>query len=523
MTGVQTTAVRKYGYIPIVAKWSERSFTLFRLQHLIPSFGERKRRCTQCETELWRQTFTLYESEDDWWGEDVTDWGCHCKQVLYDELGYEFRQHYCKDLPSWTRYEPPRFYSGYIIDSRYAPLFSEFLCFVEDNPCCTHLWPEYSPKAAAINNTAYELFYQLLTCTPLKRLVEDKNEQRGFLHRDWRAEEAAIYFVVHSLFFSSYEFICRDLENYSTHRFNEADLEIITQQLQLIRETLAPLFLELYQNCPPGCQSCYLTQENRWLGYLCTLPSQSDGQSGEDLVRYVLHQDTLQGPYPRRQIVPVGASNWIEAELLVVQGIRLSDQERYSEALVLFSEAIQKNPHHIDAYLERALCHFEHNRLDEALTDYQIARGVGIAAPFSPDCYQYQWKEGDLLSAPLSDSKREPYLWEFSKGLVGGIGKGSGEAISMFCPNLLCCAQGVSNGLWAFVCSPLEVSREVLHSAYSLGEYLSSHDWDECLECLVPEMKELRSGWSTFDDQTRGHHLGYIMEIFLTFCSRRSC
>jgi Bacterial toxin 35 len=65
--------------------------------------------------------------------------------------------------------------------------------------------------------------------------------------------------------------------------------------------------------------------------------------------------------------------------------------------------------------------------------------------------------------------------------------------------------------LWAFVLSPEEVSQDILNAAYSIGEYIREHSTMECLECVVPEIKDLSLTWHKVDDKARGQKIGYII------------
>ncbi len=85
------------------------------------------------------------------------------------------------------------------------------------------------------------------------------------------------------------------------------------------------------------------------------------------------------------------------------------------------------------------------------------------------------------------------------------------EAVKDFGPNIVSSCHSIANGLWAFVCSPVEVSGDVLDAAYELGVFLSQHEVAECLDCAIPELRELRSNWKAIDDISRGNQLGYII------------
>ncbi len=77
------------------------------------------------------------------------------------------------------------------------------------------------------------------------------------------------------------------------------------------------------------------------------------------------------------------------------------------------------------------------------------------------------------------------------------------------------------NGLWAFVCSPVDVSQEMINTAYAIGEFVSAHSAEECFQCVVPELRELSLSWDILNDHDRGQKIGYIIgkygvDIFAT-------
>ena len=358
--------------------------------------------CKRCGQSLQQQEFVIDAPRlEDMFVEHLT---CPCKDALYEHLGEDYGGHWADNMSSWGLCGNSAIYRGYFYQSRYSPLFAEYLCFFEANPCCTHLWPELSPKAAAINNIAYDLFSQLFAKTALRSLLDDDKEQWKFTYCATREPAfLARIFVDYSFFFSSYEFICRDLENYSASKFCGRELEKIQDRLNRIRETLAPLFLDLYQHCPPGCQSRYLTQESTLIQELCALQNQQNCDSGKKLSCLCSPSQTgfqQEMPLLHREIIGVGASHWVDSELHLCKGIFCSGRHQYPEAIDHLTRAVQLNPHNQNALIERALCYLETEELPLALRDYHLAKSLHLSAPIAPEFYtSFEWGKRRLCES----------------------------------------------------------------------------------------------------------------------------
>lgn len=95
--------------------------------------------------------------------------------------------------------------------------------------------------------------------------------------------------------------------------------------------------------------------------------------------------------------------------------------------------------------------------------------------------------------------------------MIKGILNGTQVSAIELIPSILSCCRGILHGLWAFVASPSEVSQEILDTAYAIGEYIGHHGALECLECVVPELKDLNLTWNQIDDHVKGKKIGYMI------------
>lgn len=153
------------------------------------------------------------------------------------------------------------------------------------------------------------------------------------------------------------------------------------------------------------------------------------------------------------------------------------------------------------------MAYFETNQLSLALKDYESAKKLTIVPPFKSGSH----KAMTMAAVYIPENKTE-----FSKGLVSGTVDGAKVSAVEFIPSIFSCCRGVLNGLWAFVCSPVEVSQEMVNTAYAIGEFISSHSTEECFQCVVPELKELSLSWHELNDHSRGQKIArynHQMEI----------
>lgn len=190
-----------------------------------------------------------------------------------------------------------------------------------------------------------------------------------------------------------------------------------------------------------------------------------------------------------------------QSKILVERGARFNDRLLYPYAIPVLTTAIQFSSHHRDAYIERAIAYFENNQLQLALKDYERAKKLTIVVPFRASS---RMKMLDSVYVPGNKT-------EFAKGLVSGTLDGAKVSSVEFIPSIFSCCRGIVHGLWAFACSPKEVCQEMIDATYVMGEFISQHSTAECLQCVVPELRELATIWHQLDDYSRGIKIGYII------------
>lgn len=191
-----------------------------------------------------------------------------------------------------------------------------------------------------------------------------------------------------------------------------------------------------------------------------------------------------------------------QSDIFLEEGTLFNSLLLYQEAIKILTQAIHLNPSNQDAYIERATAYFETNQILLALQDYEKAKKLTIIPPFKLDNDQM------LIMKAIYVPENKT---EFSKGLLAGTLEGANVSVNEFAPSILNCCRGILNGLWAFVCSPIEISKEMINTAYAIGAFISSHSTEECLQCVVPELKELSLTWDSLNDNVKGQKIGFII------------
>jgi len=203
---------------------------------------------------------------------------------------------------------------------------------------------------------------------------------------------------------------------------------------------------------------------------------------------------------------------WNAHEYLI-NGTACNNYLLYEEALSHLDMAIQLNPANKQSYEERAITYFELNRIDLALSDYQESRKTNPGGSTKRanrdfwDDYGYGWYDSGqqnftILSCSLSTASAD-----FATGLLEGISRGGQEGTIEF----LSCIRGSCNALWAFACSPVEVSKELINAIYAMGEHLANTDTRSLLEEGLPELVECGRHWNEWSHHTKGKKMGYLI------------
>lgn len=181
------------------------------------------------------------------------------------------------------------------------------------------------------------------------------------------------------------------------------------------------------------------------------------------------------------------------------QGSIQNEIALYDEALLSLKKALDHDPENKKVYFDQALVLFEQGKFEESVENYLHSKH----------------------SLELLDETNGS-LMDFSLGLIQGITTGATYSLADFIPSMCSSLHGLSHGLWAFACSPKEVSQEMVRAAQSLVHFLSSQSALETFQTIIPELKELRV-LDPNEHQERGKIIGniigkYGME-FLTCCA----
>lgn len=95
----------------------------------------------------------------------------------------------------------------------------------------------------------------------------------------------------------------------------------------------------------------------------------------------------------------------LKVDDLVNYGIVKSEQQKYDEAIDVFTSAIKINPNYLHAVIQRGACRWEMRRWEEALEDFKLANKI------SPDDANANWILG-LLSLQMNDFQTGWPLYE---------------------------------------------------------------------------------------------------------------
>jgi tetratricopeptide (TPR) repeat protein len=327
-----------------------------------------------------------------------------------------------------------------------------------------------------------------------------------------------------SFFYSHYYRICKDIDQYSKQTFDEHKYAIIQQKLEGIIITIGEKYLKLYDSCLKkhpnrriSLESDFIKNElNSYNQDLFSLGFKAlEVDVADDLVvnaeeecfyckEETFNIEGIEGFSENINPIFIKAKKnekyfqmgWLESQVLLQQGSLFNHLLLYKDSIDVLSKAIKMDPTNVDAYIERAFAYFETNQLPLALKDYESFKKLVIVDPFSIGIKGLYSPENKI---------------EFTKGLLSGVIAGAKISTVEFVPSILSSCRGILNGLWAFVCSPVEVSNEMSATAYAIGEFVSRNSANECLQCVVPELRELSLSWDTLKDHSKGEKIGFII------------
>lgn len=176
----------------------------------------------------------------------------------------------------------------------------------------------------------------------------------------------------------------------------------------------------------------------------------------------------------------------LSAQVYILKGELHLELAMYNDAVIALSKAAELDPVNKDALFNRARCYFELGNFDLSLQDFLKL---------------------DYKSTPLDKNSMD---WDFAAGLLVGTGNGIQKGAFDFIPSILSSANGLSHGLWSFITSPIECSKEVVQTAKEVIQVLLEYPYINTLTVIIPELKELIEN-KNLSNFKKGEIFGYII------------
>lgn len=453
----------------------------------------------------------------------VKDW--HRLETHIHLIPYSKNQ-YCEVCFTLGGEKNKGIYAPYFKCQGYFDFLQDHLTYCSKNLECKCYWPEINENAAEINDICFTLFLNLFRTTALKQVVNDGDKQKELLSAEplnstrFSSRGFVIALLSKCFFYSHYYRVCQDIDRYSKKTFSDHSYAVIQQKLENITTLVGEKYLKLYGSCLKKHQNkrigleseliqndLYFYDQASFYGQVSTIENVVETSSVMDNEETCCCEEEVfnwgkcsESPYPFLLAVKKNENihqiGWLESQILLQQGSLFNRLLLYKQSIRILSKAIKKNPLNAEAYIERAFAYFETNQLPLALKDYEDAKKLIVIVPF----------EIGVKGLYNPENKTE-----FTLGLLSGVLDGAKTSTVEFVPSILSSCRGILNGLWAFACSPIEVSKEMSAAAYSLGEFISRNSANECLSCVVPELKDLSLSWSMSNDNLKGKKIGYII------------
>ncbi len=530
------------GTITLLRDYSDEEYCITHLQKFlkdeygdsifyIPTHDERCYHidCSKCNLG-WVEEFIL---EDDDYNDYIEKyWSCDCVR------GNSFVWR-----PTWSRCQYNSIYKGYFEGDfrKYRNHFFNHISYIKNNKDCSCYWPELNPLATEINNNSIVLFYNLFKKTPLKVLYEEDTEQQDFMgvktYSHWGYSGLSIYIASNSFFYSDYEKKLIDIENYSKNHFNKEDYNLINSQIEYIRDSLIPQYYLLYLTCQWSHPHEYVNFEKTYLDYLWGSLEDEDNlykrsyepiiysnvADGKNIQPFYTSSDfdiyefeQSKNKIKTKKVIletqhrsyeyddetkniekSIDESKIRLSELYLARGSVLNEALLYNEAIQILTESIKIYPNNTFSYIERALAYFETGQVDLAIIDIEKYHSIST-------------RKYSSLSFHENKSHLKSYF-EYSTGFIQGSMIGMKDSVVDIIPSTLSSLKGISQGIWSFVCSPIDVSNELIQTSYDLVEYIKLHTTSEMLMDMAPEVKNLLLQWDKINDKDKGYQLGYIV------------
>ena len=429
-------------------------------------------------------------------------------------------------------YDNPAIYSGYLhfqYKGNY-PFLKRQVEYSKKYPQNQAYWPETSYRAEKISDIAVVLFENLIDSTALKRVKQRSNLSNNFITNSWYFESLG-FTLPRSLSaccfrFSDFYQVCKDLVQFSQTYFSEEESLLIEEKTDLILDKLCGMFLEMYEESSSFHPTAEIQSEIKFIELLYS-PKKDVKVRVYQKEKVYLNEDQyfareakidiFENQQNKRLKVKDFSSDsnalpdWLIADYWLYEGIKCNDLFLHSEAITYLTATIKKDPSNIEAYQERIHAHFEMGNLSLAIEDYNKLKHLeSLQNKFSFNQFGYTANNDSNQRGYIVNPKPKGMV-DYSGGFCVGISKGSGIAVVEFVPSTWSCCKGILHGLWSFACSPTEVSKDLINTSYELVEFVKENTAKECLEAVVPELKDLCINWDTLSDYERGNKTGYII------------
>lgn len=424
-------------------------------------------------------------------------------------------------------------YSGYL-HFRYKedyPFLKRQIEYSKKYPQYQSYWPETSVKAEKISDIAVILFEDLIDKTALKKIKNKSNLSNNFITDSWYFERLGSFTLPRSLSaccfrFTDFYIVCKDLEHFSSAYFSDKETALIQEKTCAILDRLSGMFLEMYNESLALHPTAEIQNEINFISLLYANDRDIKIGKGNGRVErakhsssYLLNKFYESRPSQESEVKVVSGKQaplpcWLIGDYWFYEGIRCNDLFLYSDAVTYLTAAIEKDPNNIEAYQERAHAYFELGNLELAIEDYKVAKQSllnkkGKIIITGQTEYYFCDGENDQESYVINPEPKG--MMDFSGGFCVGISKGGSDSLVEFVPSTWSCCKGILHGVWCFACSPKEVSGDVINTSYELVKFIKENTARECLEVVVPELKELCLNWDSLSDYDRGSKTGYII------------
>lgn len=457
--------------------------------------------------------------------------------------------------------EQDRIYSGYLkflYHGKINPFLEKQIAFTKKYPQYQAYWVETSEKAAKINDLAYTLFKELFANTSLAIVYEDSRLNETFPTRSWYfdilGEKGVIVSLVANCFrFFDYYEVAKDLLAFSRAYFEEEECFLIENMLDDLLEKLVEPFQEIYKESLEANPTPEMKFEKFLVDIICGSvsleqalemkdfdpssmfePASKDLRATGTLLRPGFQYASTNTVTPSSQSFSVYKTSsertevsrsrkeyflqkrthnlkYALSDLKLWQGTAFNDNFLHNLALEALNESIRLNPNNANSYKERALAHFELGNIELALIDYKKAKAMEKIPFLKPESHYY-WSPSGFAEREKKKLFYSPrFSTKYTQGLCKGALDGAAVALIEFIPSALNTLGGIGQGLWALCCSPSEVSASVLSSSFLMVDFIRTHSTQDCLEIMVPELKELCQNWHELCEYEKGKKTGFIL------------